>query len=282
MKKTLYLAEGRPLKITRDGPSLWIEASGQAGKRVPLRMIERVVVVGKVSLDSSIITLLASYDIPVFFFNKSGKEIALTLSPGQGRLRYSHRQRIFLASKENLDRYINIMRSWRRRLQLHLLKKLLKDPDKLRWYRLHGIKEQEYAELLKPFIERHGPRYRVVKEIVHCLFLELLITKLRSAGLEPDIGIIHYRQRMGLALDLCYIMEPEQHLLTIQTLRTRQIHQLIDPKGVTHEGMKNIIQRFENKLQYLLPVINGIIENIIEAIEELETKGCIRLKFRGR
>lgn len=207
--------------------------------------------------------------------------MALTVSLGPKRLRYSHRQRIFLTSKENLERYMNIVRSWRRRMQLHLLKKLLKEPDKLEWYRVHGLKKEEYRKLLKPYMDRYSWRYHLILGIVHGLFLEMVIARLKTSGLEPDMGILHHRQRMGLALDICYILEPEQHLQTIQALRSRNLQSLFGKDGISPEGLRNIVQRFENKLPRLKVLTDAVIRNIIEAIEELEREGCIRLRYRG-
>ncbi|RME64149.1 MAG: hypothetical protein D6778_08465, partial [Nitrospirae bacterium] len=124
MKKSLYIAPRKGLRIKRDGPSVWITAEGEAGRRVPVKLIERVVVVGDVSVPCSVVTLFTSEGVPVLFFNPREKESAICLSTRPSTLNHAPRQSIFTASEYNLQRFNNLIRSWRSRIIREFLRRL--------------------------------------------------------------------------------------------------------------------------------------------------------------
>jgi CRISPR/Cas system-associated endonuclease Cas1 len=274
--RTLYLGEHRGMKVTRDGPSLWIRIPGQAGHRVPVRLIERVVIVGRVEIDSSVLTLFAKHDIPVFLFNNRGEEMAVAVSLEHKRPKYFHRQRIFLASGENKERYMNLLRSWRRRLQLYVIKRISKKRLVER-FAVQGLKEHEYKGLVNSVARRYGNRFNCVHRVVKGLFKEMVISRIQKAGLDPDLGVLYKGRRFGLVLDLCYVLEPEQDLQTFMMMKSIYLNRFVNHQGVTSEGMRDIVLRFENRLAFSTIITDRIIRNIIEAMYELETEGCITI-----
>ncbi len=54
MGRTLYLNENKGLTVLRDGPSVWIKEDGKAGRRIPARLVGRVVVIGNLRLEAGV------------------------------------------------------------------------------------------------------------------------------------------------------------------------------------------------------------------------------------
>lgn len=278
MGRTLYLSEHKGLRIQRDGPSLWIEMPGKAGRRVPVALIERVVVIGKVNLDSLIITLFAEYEIPVTFFNRRGEEMAVTIAYNHRFAEHYHRQKIFFLSEHNTERFMNILRSWRRRLQLDVIRRLSRRLAEE--YEEKGLRERDYQKFVRFATLLYGKEYHYVQNIVSGLFREMIIPRLQKAGLDPHLGVLHRRRNFGLALDICHMLGAEEDMQSIQFFKKSKGRTLVTGTGVTSEGMRDIVIRFENRLKTMVNITERIIDDIFEAMRELETEANIRIPDR--
>lgn len=65
MGKTLYLNEGDiPISLHADGPSLLIKLPHSAERRIPLRVLGRVIIFGNIRIDADALTLLGMHNIP--------------------------------------------------------------------------------------------------------------------------------------------------------------------------------------------------------------------------
>ncbi len=280
MGRTLYLSECKGMKIQRDGPSLWVEMPGRAGRRVPITLIERVVIIGKVNLDSLIITLFAEHEIPVTFFNRRGEEMAVLYSYNHRYAEHYHRQKIFFLSEYNIERFMNIIRAWRRKLQLNAIGRISK---RLKIeYSLKGLRESDYKKIIKFATLLYGKEYEFVHNIVSGLFREMIISRLTRAGLDPHLGVLHRRRNFGLALDICHMLGPEEDIQSIQFFKASKGKQYVTPLGVTSDGMKDIVLRFENRLKTIISITEQIIDDIFEAMRELEAKANIKIKPKER
>jgi CRISPR/Cas system-associated endonuclease Cas1 len=281
MGRTLYLAEGEPLRILRDGPSLWIEKEGRAGRRVPVRLIERVVIVGKVPIDSSVITLLASYDIPVFFINLKGQETAICLSNRPSTLRYSQRQSIFKASKENRTQYTDLLMSWRRRMQIHFLKRAFRNKGFVERLLSRGFTERQFKEIVRSLAGDHKDGFYAARSIMKGILLETTIVRLKKAGFDPHNGVLHEGKRFGLAHDICYVFEPEISLQAIKFTRNKQFKSFIKNGQLTPQGIKDLAQRYENRATLLVVLIDRLLKEVTSLLLELELNGTFRIVTTG-
>lgn len=123
MERTLYLNENTTLNVIRDGPSLVVKEEGMSGRRVPARMVQRVIVTGNIKLETSLITLFTQNNVPVTFLDKKGNQIAVTLPYKQYLPEHYKEQKIFFESDYTTQRFMTFLRAYRQRVQIDVLKR---------------------------------------------------------------------------------------------------------------------------------------------------------------
>jgi CRISPR associated protein Cas1 len=272
MGRTLYLNECRGLRVLRDGPSIWISRSDRAGQRVPVRLISRVIIIGNVKLDSGVITLFTDHDVPVVFMGYSGNETAVAIPYNHRLAKHYSEQQVFLDGHEHIERYITWADTKRMVIQVETLNRIFKRADgKLRF----GLGDGNYQMILSRLRPVDEEQWCVVTGIVNNIFRGMIIERLLRADLDPHLGVLHRRHNFGLALDICHIMGAESDIQAVQFFRCPGQKPCIGKKGnswaVTAEGMRNIIQRFENRREALANIVELIIDELFALMRELRT-----------
>lgn len=270
MGRTLYLSENKGVRVMRDGPSVWIKWMDRSGQRVPVRLVSRVVVIGNVKIDSGSITLFTENDIPVVFMSYSGDESAVAVPYNHKLHQHYEEQKVFLETHENSERYRKWADTKRMVIQVNVLKRLF---QKIAYKFRFGVGEGNYRELLSELKPSDEEKWLMVAGIVNNLFRGLIIEHLLKADLDPHLGIIHRRHNFGLALDICHIMGAEGDMQGLQFFRCAETGQYIEKRDsrwtVTTAGMRNIIQRFENRRADLSNMVEIIIDEFFELMREL-------------
>ncbi len=274
MKRTLYLCQSRGLKVKVDGPSLWIEQKGSSGRRVPFQMIEHTVILGNIAIQTDVLTALSELGIPVSLFSKKGENVTMVVCYDEKIPPYYHRQKVFYRQPKNRERFMNIVRHWRRRTQQSTLKRYSK--TLLVKFRQEGLKDDAFSRIIKHETLLYGDRYSMVYTIVRGLLCQMVLSELKKARLDPSLGVIHRRHPHGLVQDIAYMLDAEVHLQAMQFFRSGSKEPLITSIGITTEGMRDIALRFENRRLALKALVNQVIDSIIEAIIELEAKAEIQ------
>ncbi|MFQ5456200.1 MAG: CRISPR-associated endonuclease Cas1 [Nitrospirota bacterium] len=271
MDKTLYLNENKDIRVVRDGPSLWVCEDGKAGRRIPARIISRVVIIGNFVLEAGVITLFTENDIPVTFFNKRGNEMAVAIPYNHNNFRHNKWQKLFLINEENIIRFKNWAISKKRELQLNTIRRFSKRIAEL--YTREGFKDKDYQKIINRNKKTEKECWEIVYNMINGLFREMVIACLISANLDPHIGIFYRRANFGLALDICHILIPENDIQTIQFFNTKTWKENIIQKGnnwyLTKEGIRDIIIRFENRKKYMQEMVERFIDDIFEIMREL-------------
>lgn len=269
--KNLYLHESRGLEILRDGPSIWIRQEGRAGRRVPARLIGRVVIIGNLKLEAGAITLFTENDIPVTFMNMRGEETAVTLPYNHHLPRHYEEQKVFLETEENIQRFKSWLLAERRLIQLETIKRLSKTAAAV--FTSKGFREADYQEFIGGHIKGGPESWKIVNGIVSNLFREMIIGDLIQADLDPHMGILHRRHNFGLALDICHIMGAAEDLQALQFLKLSKdrasMCKSLQGWAVTKDGMKDIIHRFENRKKALHEALGRILDDLFELMREL-------------
>jgi len=292
MGKTLYLNENNnDLLVKRDGPSVWITGKERAGQRVPARVLSRVVIIGNVRLDAGAVTLFTENNIPVLFMTRSAEEVAMAIPYNHTLPAHYEEQKVFLASKEHIERYEKWANTKRMIIQINIMKRLYRSLSK-EFNR--GIGEGNYRKLISNIKPVNDEKWLVVKRIVNHLLRGMVIEHLLKANLDLHTGIICRRHSFGLALDICYIMDAESDMQSLQFFRksdlpARCLSAMPAAQGgtqasnksymeiknnrwvVTDLGMKNIIHRFENRKNALSNMVENIIDELFELMRELRT-----------
>lgn len=272
MEKTLYLCENKTLMVVRDGPSVLVKEEGKADRRVPARMIQRVVISGNIRLDTGLITMFTDNNVPVTMFDRSGNRIAVVLPCRQRLPERGTEQKIFLESEYHIKRYMTFLRAHRHGIQINVLKRLLKKqiPDA---YITVGLKEDDYRHAIENAITAQSPGFQQIHRIVSALFMEMIVRKLITSGLDLHRGVMHRRRDFGLALDICHALGPEMDIQSIQFLRSKKECVRNECKEISSEDMKTIAVRFENRKEALASMTEHIIDGIFELIRELKLSG---------
>lgn len=273
MDRTLYLNENKGLRVFRDGPSIWIKEDGKAGRRIPARLVNRVVIIGNLRLEAGVITLFTDNDIPVTFFDHRGNTVAVTMPYNHHLSRHYEEQKVFLETEDNIERFKRWLYAKRKEIQLGVVKRLSKNVAWL--FVSKGFRERDYREFIEGFkpSDTTDERSKVVSGTISNLFREMVIGCIVKADLDSHIGILYRRRNFGFALDICYILEAEIELQSIQFLKSAKGEGYIIKEqagwSVTKEGMRDIIHRFENRRKQLLDTVEGLVDEVFELMREL-------------
>lgn len=277
MDRTLYLTESGGTEVARDGPSVWIRQEGKAGRRVPARLVGRVVVIGNVRLNAGAVTLFTENGIPVIFMNMRGEETAVTLPYNHQIVRHYEEQRVLLETEENTERFRTWLASRQREARLRAVSRLA--PGLAPSLTAEGMREEDYRKFLSSSIKGAQEKWAVVKGVVGNLCRELIIADLLKADLDPHVGVVHRRHNFALALDLYEAMSPEADVQALQFLiSARRNNGLMarEHRGwaVSSEGMKEIVHRFENRRKPLREKVGLLIDDVFELMREL--RGAVK------
>jgi CRISPR/Cas system-associated endonuclease Cas1 len=276
MGRTLYLNENKGLTVLRDGPSVWIKEDGKAGRRIPARLVGRVVVIGNLRLEAGVITLFTQNDIPVTFINRRGDELAVAMPYNHHLPRHYEEQKIFLDVDENIERFKCWLYARRKETQINVIRRFSKGFAGL--FTAKGFREKDYCRFIERFKPSKDEQWKVVSGVISNLFREMIIVEmiivcLLKADLDPHLGVLYRRHNFRLALDISYVLEAEIDMQCIQFLKTAEemSHIVRDQSGrfVSKEGMRDIIHRFENRRKYLFETVEKLIDDIFELMREL-------------
>jgi len=215
MEKSLYLTAHSTLQVKRDGPSLWIEQKGQAGSRVPARLIRRVLIKGNVALDAGSLTLFAERGIPVTFLSPEGRPVGTLLGVADGDAQRQARQAAMLADQELRARVIAWLTAWQRGRELLMISRMNSEYGK-RWRR-QGYRRIELEGLIRQtcplsMSRRHGRQF-----LTGALF-ELTLSLLTAQGWDPHLGVRHDQQPFGFNKDLVEALHADVDRLWLETI----------------------------------------------------------------
>lgn len=271
MGRTLYLNENKGLTVLRDGPSIWVREDGRAGRRIPVRFVGRVVIIGNLRLEAGVITLFTENDIPVTFINHRGDGLAVAIPYNHQLPRHYEEQKVFLENDGNINRFKSWLYSRRKEIQLNVIKRLSKGIAGV--FLAKGFRERDYQRIIERFKPSKDEQWKVVYGIVSNLFREMIIGSVLKADLDPHLGVLNRRHNFSLALDTCHVLEPEIEIQCIQFLRTAKEKGYIlrdqDSWSVSKDGTRDIIHRFENRRKQTHEIVEKLIDDIFELMREL-------------
>ncbi len=208
MDRTLYLNEYPGLRVSRDGPSLWIEQRGSAGRRVPVRLIRRVLIAGNVALDAESLTAFAERGVPVTLMRRDGEPVAMVIGCAAGLVTRRAQQAAALEDPRQRERLSAWLRAWERGRRLVLVSRL--DPVTAARWRREGVRTVEYDRWVmhQARLRSVSPRRRAVfRAVLHSLILEAIM----AAGWDPHLGLRH-RAPLGLVQDCASTLQADADL----------------------------------------------------------------------
>lgn len=185
MKRTLYLVENRNrITVHGDGPSFLITSQGKAARRVPLKFIDKIIIIGNIRISTNAIHLCAENKIPVLFTAKNHTEKAILVPYNHKLPNHYKEQRIILQSAETIRRYKKWIHTRVELYRLEILKSLFKGfsfPSE--------IGEGNYQFIMNK-LKESKPHWDTVKDIVINFIRAVLTGRLIQAGLDLHLGIM--------------------------------------------------------------------------------------------
>ena len=273
MERTLYLNEKKGLEILRDGPSIWIREDGKSGRRIPARLIGRVIVIGNVKMDAGSITLFTDNNVPITFMNRRGEEVAVTLPYNHTLNSHYEEQKTLIETEENTDRFKRLLMAERRKLQLNVIKKLSRDNASN--FAEKGFRERDYQEFIFRHLLVDSKKSQPVNEVIYNLYSEAVLRSIMKADLDPHIGVLHRRHNYALVFDICHAIEADIDLQVIHFFKFNQkkgyLFYDVDNWSIAREGLRDIIHRFENRKKIIHEYIEKILDGLFELMRELRT-----------
>lgn len=276
MGRTVYLLENEQLLATIEGPSILIQRPFKAPQRIPIRLINRVYVVGKINLSSDFILKLAVNRIPLILAENSGSDRAVMMPFNHKLPKFFKEQRVILENKKNIDKYIKWVDVYRTYIQLQVVKRFYSNLK----YK-NDIGEGDYKILISKLLPQNNRYLVLVKKTVNYLMRGLLIENINKAGLDPHIGAYFRRVNFGFVLDMSYLLEAKEDEQVILFFKQKNYHRffIYNPNKfgnkekieLSKEGYRNIIHRFENLKTMLDNCINKIIDDFFCLIRELQS-----------
>ena len=271
MDRTLYLNENREMTIVRDGPSLWIMMGNKAGRRVPARLISRVIITGNVKLDSGVITLFTENGVPVTFLNRRGDILGTALGVVNPDWRLKERQTILFVSSVYRSRVLNWITAKRRNSQIQLLKDLACKEIEL--FLSKGLREKDFKKAISGYLPDDEHAVRIIAGTIKGMTYELVTNCLLTSDLDPHLGVLYRRYNMGLVRDLCYIIEAETVRQTVQFFRLKRWDVYLEGQNgewaLKPAGIKSIAMRFESHQKRVQEIIGCLIDDIFQLMREL-------------
>lgn len=206
MERTLYLNEVPGLRVNRDGPSLWIERRGSAGRRVPVRLVRRVLIAGNVALDTGSLTAFAERGVPVAFLNRAGEPVAMVIGCAAGLFARRAEQAAALEDPGTRERLSAWLRAWERGRRLTLASRL--DPVTAARWRREGLRPLDYDTWIARQARLRGvsPRRR---GFFHAALHTLALERISEAGWDPHLGVQHRAQGLGLVRDCVVALQAD-------------------------------------------------------------------------
>lgn len=199
MDKTLYVSENPTIRIRRDGPSLWIEQDGSAGRRIPARLIRRVIIRGNVSLDSGSLLLFTERGVPITLIRQDGRCRAVVLPIHGGNERRRARQRSTWEDPEKRERLVAWLAAWEHGRRVALITRL--DPSQVRLWKHTGFRGEDYdawlAERFDLCLKENGER-----AFAASLLFEYILAHVTGEGWDPHVGIRHAAGPLGFVHDV--------------------------------------------------------------------------------
>ncbi|HWP57515.1 MAG TPA: CRISPR-associated endonuclease Cas1 [Candidatus Acidoferrales bacterium] len=206
MEKTLYLAENQNLRVRSDGPSLWIEQERRAGRRVPARLVSRMIVVGNVALDTGALTLLARRGVPITLLDRKGEPVAIVLGTEDGAVQRRARQAALQEERESRRRIANWLDAWERGRQLRLLRQV--DPSRSLLWRRTGFRRSDYEEWVLAASRARGQQLHA-RAFLRGALQELIAAEIIAAGWNPHAGARNGATPLGLVKEFALALQAD-------------------------------------------------------------------------
>ncbi len=258
--------------MKRDGPSLWIHEPGKAGRRVPARLVSRVVVIGNVRLDTDALTLFTACGVPITFMDHGGRVLGAALAYDIRPEDFRDRQHALAEDQEAATQIELWMEGARRKGRLDMVRRFA--PSFAREFESLGFRELDYINSISVLCAEEDACICAVVGAVSGLLHELALENILGLSLDPHAGIVYRRENFGLSKDIVYMLAGEVDWQVISFFQARQHGELIQRCGstatLTGKGTQAVIQQFEDRRPALENKIGSLLDGYFQFLRGIE------------
>lgn len=271
LDRTLYITEAKGLVVKRDGPSIWIKERDSAGRRIPVRLINMVVVIGSITFDTGIVALLSENDIPIMFMNVRGEEVAVASPARMKTLEYVDLQAYLMEKRASVTDYVAWSHSKRRKIS-YLVRGLHAERNDGPFARAWSDRAE--MERAIAYARREHPLvFHSASRIIESLAREMTISILERAHLNPHTGIMHRNAEFGFARDICFMIEPEIEVQAAGfAFSARQEHFTVNGGRscvLSQAGMRKLVEIFEDSKTVLARYVEDVLSSYLRFVRRL-------------
>lgn len=254
------------MRLILDGPSIMVRVGQGVERRIPIRWLERVVVVGNMELESQLLSRLAAQGIPVLLVERESLKSAVVYKVNENGVQIKKRQHMVFRKAPLSEHVSNWMRSKRREMILKTIKKY--SPRLVNLFLQDGNIECKYQQLIK-ILKRNIPSWDTVIGLIRSMMFELLLTIIKKTNFDPHCGAINRGIDFGFVLDLLWIMEPEVDYQAVRFFRipSRRNIKLLS-KG--NQEFREIVHRFENRKKLVDKEVKFFLDELIDLMRRVD------------
>ncbi len=257
MDRTLFLNERSGLRVSRDGPSLWIEQPGSAGRRVPVRLIRRVLIAGNVALDAESLTAFAERGVPITLVSREGEPLAMVVGCAAGLFARRGLQAGALENPRVRERVSAWLRAWERGRWLALATRL--DPVTALQWRGRGVRQADY----EAWVQRQG-RLRSAsfrrRGVFHAAVSTLALDQIADAGWDPHLGVAHRGEPLGFVKDCAAAIQADADQVWLESGKLA---------GGTGSALTvDVAASFEQRRPHLNRLLARLLDQYAELLQE--------------
>lgn len=268
MKKTLYLHNIRDYKIKIDGPSLLVNKENRAPRRIPFQYLDFVYINYRERVDEEILKNLVRFQKPAVIAEVYKKDSFHLIPVTESGYFNEIPQRMAVKSEEKKKAVQMYIKQRNRELQILAIKSF--DINLSKALATHNFDNKQYFYYLMTFCNNERKKFFNTRRKFTDFFIGLINAKCIEEEINPEIGIINDKKRLGFVYDILCVIDPIMDTLTAKMVCSKNSSTLYYNNWPNEKGFKTIIYLFEKGK----PIFSKLISMYIREIKSIIIGNC--------
>lgn len=266
MKKTLYLYNSNNYQLKIDGPSLLVSKFDKAPRRIPYQYLDFVYIDAKERVNPEVIKDFLRFQKPAVITGINKNDSLHLIPISESGYFNEIPQRIAVKREEVKKEFKMWMLQKKRQIQILAIKSFDKNLSKA--LVSHNFTHDEYLYYIMKFCNNEKHKFFNTRRKFTDLFTGLINAKCINAQLNPEIGIINDKKRLGFVYDILTILDPVMDVLSAKMLNCRNYKTFYDKDFLNQQGFHTVIMLFEKGK----PIFDKLIEKLLKEAKKIIIK----------
>lgn len=263
MKKTLYIHDSTYYNIKIDGPSLLVSKENKSPRRIPFPYIDFVYINYRERVDEEIIKNLVRFQKPAVIADLYKKDSFHLIPVTESGYFNEIPQRLAVKNEEKRKAVHMYIKQKNRQLQIIALKSFDKNLSKA--LMTHNFDNRDYFYYLMKFCNNERKKFFNTRRKFTDLFIGLINVKSIEESINPNIGIINDKKRLGFVYDILCVIDPIMDTLAAKMISFKGSLTLYFNNWPNERGFKTIVNLFERGK----PIFSKLILMYIKDIKSI-------------